>query len=340
MKRLVVGALTVLLLAACSSSSTSTKQPEDEFLDKVETACRDASKKIEKLDKTSPTAPLDLYDIVSATSDLFDGLDAPASLRKNYSNFTSNIDDQVTRLKEITVAMAAGDTTTEDAAVAGLNTLRSDNDGIVDTLTIYSCLALVPPDGLTVQTPVTVPTTPPTGDTTVPTDVTTPPTEATTPPTDATTTPTTPGTDAPSTTVLPSDLAVDGVAPAGYSWVDYVPPDVSGLYDNAAIGSLVTYYAGGELRSDSDGSTSTVYVVRLSSDFNDAYTKAYQYWEAVENGTDVTTPGGLTVHQEVGAFTDTDCAVYVSGARGVTICTYTGLDGLTLMDQYVAANPN
>jgi hypothetical protein len=141
------------------------------------------------------------------------------------------------------------------------------------------------------------------------------------------------------TTVLPGDLSVDATAPAGYKWVPYSPPDVSGLYTNPSIGKLVTYYSGAELQSDADGSTATVYVVKLSADFDPAYTKAYQFWEAVEKGTDVTTPGGLTVHQQIGAFANTDCSVYTAGNRGITICTYTGYDGLTLMDQFVAANP-
>ena len=342
MKRLVVGALTVALLGACSASTTSTKQPEDEFLDTVETTCRDADKSVEKLDKTAASAPSDLYDILSDTSEQLDGLDAPATLRTDFERYTSNVDDQLSQLQKIVVAVAAGDTSAKDAAVGALNTLRSDNDGLVDKLNIYSCLSLVPPNGLTgaidtVDTTVdtTADTTPVTDSTTPPTDATTPPTEPTTPATEATNADTTTA-----TTLLPSDLAIDGVAPAGYTWVDYSPPDVSGLYENAAIGQLVTYYAGGKLESAADGSTSTVYVIRLSVDFTESHTKAYQYWEAVENGTDVTTPGGLTVHQELGAFTDTDCAVYVAGARGVTICTYTGIDGLTLMDQYLAANPN
>ncbi|MCU1396508.1 MAG: hypothetical protein JWM34_4936 [Ilumatobacteraceae bacterium] len=330
-----------LLLGACSSSAKTTSQPDDDFLDKVETGCRDANKVITKLDKTDPSAPPALYQAVSDMSDVLDGLHAPSALSKDYDTYTSNIDEQVLQLKKITTAISAGDSTGEQAAVTQLNTLRSASDAMVDTLQIYSCLGIVPVDGMTAATTsTTVPDTSP--DTSSP-DTTSPPTEpptTATPTTRSTTTDVTTDGTATEDTVLPADLSKDDQAPDGFSWIGYTPADVKGLYDNPSIGKLVTYYAGGEIQSSSDGSTATVYVVRLSQQFNDTYTKAYQYWEAVDNGKDVTTPGGKTVHQELGAFSNTDCEVYVEGDRGVTICAYTGYDELTLMDAYLAANPD
>ncbi|MCU1399109.1 MAG: hypothetical protein JWN62_2218 [Acidimicrobiales bacterium] len=348
MKRLVAAALTTLLLGACSSSSTSAKQPEDEFLDTVETACRDASTLIKKIDKTDSSAAADVYSAVSDMSDTLDGLHAPTALKADYDTYTTNIDEQVVELQKISVALPAGDTSAQQDAVAKLATLRGSADTSVNALEIFSCLGVVPPGdfatgGTTVTAPpdtVAVDTTSPPETfppETFPPDTVAPDTVFTIPqPTDAPTTTIDTNT---STTVLPGDLSVDATAPAGYTWVAYSPPDVSGLYTNPTIGKLVTYYSGAELQSNTDGSTATVYVVKLSSDFTDADIKAYQFWEAVENGTDVTTPGGLTVRQELGAFANTDCAVYTSASRGVTICTYTGYDGLSLMDAYIAANP-
>lgn len=349
MKRLVAAALSALLLGACSSSSTSVKQPEDEFLDQVESACRDANAVIKKIDKTDSSASATLFSAVSDMSDALDGLHAPAALKADYDTYTANIDEQVVELQKISVAVPAGDTTAQQAAVAKLSTLRTSADTSVNALEIFSCLGVVPPGdfatgGTTTTDTVTSSTVP---DTTQPDTVPpeTPP--LATAPDTVFTIPQ--GTDAPpttavatdtSTTVLPGDLSHDAKAPAGYTWVAYSPPDVSGLYTNPTIGKLVTYYSGAELQSNTDGSTATVYVVRLSNDFTDADTKAYQFWEAVEKGVDVTTPGGLTVHQQLGAFANTDCAVYTSGKRGVTICTYTGYDGLSLMDAYIAANPS
>lgn len=335
MNRLVASALTLLLLGACSSSSSAASQPEDEFLDKVEAACRTAGKQIDKLDAGDPTAVADLYDIVSGTADDLNQIDAPKAISKDYEAYTSNIDDQVAELERITTALAAGDVTAQQDAVNQLDGLRADSDGFVNALSIISCRGLVPRDGLVAATTDTTPDTTPE---TTP-DTTTPDTPISIDTTPVATTPdTTASTETP-TTVAPDDLSVIYNVPTGYTWTDYAPADVSGLYTNSVIGDLVTYYGGGELRSDADSSTATVYVVTLSADFTPESTASYQYWENVENGTDTTTPGGLAVRQELGAFTDTDCVVYVSGPTGVTICVFSGYDALTLMDTWVATNP-
>ena len=139
--------------------------------------------------------------------------------------------------------------------------------------------------------------------------------------------------------MLPNDLSAGYKAPPGYTWTTFSPPDASGLYNNSVIGKLVTYYAGADLKSNADSSTDTVYVVKLSEPFNAQFTASYQYWEDVDKGEDVKTPGGLPVRRKIGAFTDTDCGVYVSGSTGIAICVFTGSDLLGLMDAWVAANP-
>jgi hypothetical protein len=342
-RRIAVG-VAVALLAACSSTASKAKQPEDDFLDKVEEACRSAVKDIQKLHAGDANAPSDLLDILSGTADDLNQLDAPKSISSAYDDFTSNIDAQVTQLQAIKTALAAGDTAGEQTAVDQLSVLRTDNDGFVNTLRISGCRGMTPRDGLTAAVDTTDTSTPDTStpdsstpDTSTP-DTSTPDTPIsidTTPPETTATTPSTATAD----TILPDDLSATYTAPPGYTWTSFVPPDAGGLYRNHSIGSLVTYYAGAEMRSDADSSTATVYVVKLSVPFTPEFTAAYQYWEVVDQGEDVTTPGGLPVRQKIGAFTDTDCGVYVSGSTGVTICVFTGNDLLGLIDSWVATNP-
>ena len=340
-RRIVVG-VALVLLAACSSAAGA-KQPEDDFLDKVEVTCRAATKQIQKLQAGDASAPADLLDILSGTADDLNQLTAPKSISSAYDDFTTNVDAEVTQLQAITTAIAAGDTTGQQTAVDQLAVLRGDNDGFVNTLRISGCRGMTPRDGLTAAggTAVSTPDTasPDTGapDTGAP-DTTTPDTPISIDTTPIETAATTPST-ATVATVLPDDLSATYTAPAGYTWTTFNPPDASGLYSNSVIGKLVTYYAGAEMRSDVDSSTATVYVVKLSEPFNAQFTASYQYWEVVDQGEDVMTPGGLPVRQKIGAFTDTDCAVYVAGSTGVTICVFKGNDLLGLMDAWVATNP-
>jgi hypothetical protein len=325
---MVAGVLAALLLGACSSSGSRASQPDDEFLDKVEAVCGDAAKQIRRLDAGSAAA---LRDIMSHATDSLDSLKATQPLADDYDKYTTNMDDQLTQLQKIAAAAAAADTTTEQTAVDALNALRTDNARLVNTLGAVRCRGIVPANGLADFAGI--------ASTSTSTSTSEPP--ATDPPvTDPPATdPSTEATLAPVATVLPGDVGADHVAPTGYKFVPYTSVDASGLYNNNAIGSRVTYYKGGLLQNQSDQSKSTVFVVKLSTDFTSADRSAYQYWERVENGTDVTTPGGLAVRQEFGSYTDSDCVVYVTGSTGVTICTPTGIDGLALMDAWVAANP-
>ena len=350
MKRLVAGALIALLLGACSSSGGSANQPEDEFLDKVETVCRDASAKIRKLTKGADDAPSDLHDIIGDAADSLNDLTPPSGLRKDWDKYTTKFDQLVANLGAVVDAIDANDLTTEQTALADVNATGNDADLLVNTLGAIRCRGLVPLNALTpddLPTDVTDVTTPSTDTVTPPTD-TTPPTESTdtSPPNTPLSIDTIPITEAPppsDTTapvdILPSDLSVTAIAPAGFEWVPFEPPNANGLYSNSVIGDLVVSYAAGEFASTTDPAlTATVYMVTLSTDFTPEYVKAYQFWEAVDHGTDVVTPGGRTVHQEIGAFTDIDCAVYTALTRGVALCTFTGTDGLPLIDQFLSAN--
>jgi hypothetical protein len=352
MKKAVGVALIALLLGSCSRSGSKVSQPDDEFLDKVEAVCRDASVKIKKL-SAGDNAPADLLEILSDGGDSLNKLVATSDLSKQWDKYTAKIDDEASALSDVVQAIAAGDSSAEQTALDSLNTAGNDADLIANALGAIRCRGLIPFNALVTDVVTdTTTTTPPTDTTTPPTESTTPPTDSTTPPTESVppntplpidtipvTTPPPPATTATPTTILPGDLSATAIAPTGYTWIPYDPPDAAGLYSNSVIGSLVTSYDAGEFQSVTDSSiTATVFVVTLSTDFIPKYTKAYEFWEAVDNGTDVVTPGGITVHQEIGAFDGIDCAVFTGKTRGMSLCTFTGTDGLSLIDQFLVAN--
>ena len=351
MKRLVAGALIALLLGACSSSGGNAKQPEDEFLDKVETVCRDASAKIRKLTKGADDAPSDLHDIIGDAADSLNDLTPPSGLSKDWDKYTTKVDELVANLGQVVDAIEANDLPAEQTALADTNATGNDADLLVNTLGAIRCRGLVPVNALTPDDLPTAGT-----DDSIPTvDTIAEPTD-TTPPTDATVATSPPNTPLPIETIpiteapppsettapadiLPTDLSLEALAPPGFEWVPFEPPEANGLYNNSVIGDLVVSYAAGEFASTTDPAvTATVYVVTLSTNFTPEYVKAYQFWEAVDHGTDVVTPGGRTVHQEIGAFPDIDCAVFTGLTRGMSLCTFTGIDGLALIDQFLSAN--
>ena len=45
------------------------------------------------------------------------------------------------------------------------------------------------------------------------------------------------------------------------------------------------------------------------------------------------------VKKKIGAFANTDCAVFTAGTSGITVCTPTGVDGLAIIDAFVEAQP-
>jgi hypothetical protein len=356
--------LTALLLGACSSGSENAKQPDDEFLDKVEAVCRDASGQIRKLTTGAADAPSDLRDIISDAADSLNELTPPSDLSKDWDKYTAKVDELVTKLGAVVDAIDAGgnggtgdtgDTanTAEQTALADVNAATNEADLLVNTLGAIRCRGLVPVNALTPDdVPTAVTDTTPTVDTITAVTVTIPETDATDA-TVATSPPNTPlqidsipVTEAPppsattgAPTIFPSDLSLEATAPPGYEWVAFDPPEASGLFNNSVIGKLVVSYAAGEFASTTDpAATATVYVVTLSTPFTPDYVKAYQFWEAVDHGTDVATPGGRTVHQEIGAFPDIDCAVYTNVTSGLALCTFTGTDGLPLIDQFLDTN--
>lgn len=332
MRRVAAAAVVAALLTACGSSEGGDAQTNDLFLDKVEAICRTASKKVDKIDPASASAIGDLANALNKAHDDLTKLDVPQPLSRDFGKFTTSLDDQVGSLAALASAVNAGDQSGVDDATSQINAQLFAADKVAGDLLAISCKGLTPEDGFApVSSTDTVPVTePPITDPPVTEPpVTEPPvtdTVVTDPPTDD--------------TILPIDLSFGTPAPEGFKWVEGDMVDVSGLYDKPTVGPLVTFYGGGRLENLADGSTASIYLVQISEDWTEDARAEYEFWEGVE-GDDVVetmTPSGIPVKQKAGAFTDTDCVVFTGGTSGITVCTYTGVDGLSILDAFVAAN--
>jgi hypothetical protein len=149
LRKIVAGAVVAVLLGACSSSSTGATQTGDVFLDKVEAVCRDAGAKIRKIDRGSASATGDLRMIIADASDSLDGLRPPSEISKDYSRYSSAVDDEVSTLNRIVAAASSGDTATERSALANLANASVASDKLVNGLGAIRCRGLIPADALT-----------------------------------------------------------------------------------------------------------------------------------------------------------------------------------------------
>lgn len=329
---LVAGAL----LTACGSSGGGAAQTNDLFLDKVEATCRVASKAIDRIEPASSSAIGDLANALNdARADLVE-LDIPQALSRDFAKFTASLDDQVGALATLASAVNAGDQTGVDDATSEINSQRFAADKVASDLLALSCKGLTPENGFAPATTATVPVSdPPVTDPPVTDPPTTDPPVTDPPSTDTVTTDT-----ATTETSLPIDLSIGSPAPEGFKWVEGDAVDISGLYEKPTVGPLVTFYGGGRLENLDDGSTASIYLVQISEGWTEDALAEYEFWEGVE-GDDVittTTPTGIPVKQKFGAFEDTDCVIFTGGTSGITVCTFTGVDGLSIMDAFVAAN--
>ena len=320
-------ALSACLAAACSSSGGE-DQTDDLFLDKVEAACHDASAKIDKLQSGDDNAVTDLDDYLNEALDALKALDVPQTLARDYGEFTSTIDDETTETGKLVRATRDGDADATATSAEALNQLRFEADGQARGLGVLKCVGLTPENGLAAVAVSTTGTD--TTDTTATTDTAT---------TDTVTTDTVTTDTAAASEIFPDDLSIASSPPDGYKWVPLDPVDASGLYENDVVGSLVTYYAGGRVENLADGSTASIYVVQISEPWTDETKAAYEYWEGVNGGTATTTPTGIPVTQKLGAFEDTDCVVFTGDTSGITVCTFTGIDGLSILDGFVNSPP-
>ena len=126
-------------------------------------------------------------------------------------------------------------------------------------------------------------------------------------------------------------------APAGYSWEPDQPYDASDLYSLDVLGPTVDHYGVGQLRSAADDSVAEVYIIQINTEWTQDLSDAYLEYEGVLDGTDVTTPGGLSARMQVEAFDGSDSIAYYNGTIGVSIVTATGVDGAAILDAVVSA---
>ena len=126
-------------------------------------------------------------------------------------------------------------------------------------------------------------------------------------------------------------------APAGYSWEPDQPYDASDLYSLDGLGPTVDHYGVGQLRSAADDSVAEVYIIQINTEWTQDLSDAYLEYEGVLDGTDVTTPGGLSARMQVEAFDGSDSIAYYNGTIGVSIVTATGVDGAAILDAVVSA---
>ena len=332
---LLVGLVTLSLLAACGSDGGAA-QPEDDFLDKVEAECRAAQKEIDKLDfsGTDSGAVDQFVDIVSGLVETFKDLEPPQSLSKDFENLTDRLDDQASGAERVSAAITAGDQATIDSENSASFDLAAETDQSAKALGALRCTSLAPFDGLVVSAG-SVDTLP---DETIPID-TTPDTE---PPIDTTPIDTTPvdSTETTEPAVYPNDLNAVAAPPPGYTWVeDYVQTDVSDLYGTSVLGPLVVDYSAGQVENIDDGHTASIYVLTISSEWTPEAIDQYLTWEVVADGEDLVTPAGYPVRRMVQAFEDVDCLAYYAGTKGIAVCTFTGIDGMPILDAFIAANP-
>ncbi len=325
MRSVAAAVVAAALLTACGSSGGGATQTNDLFLDKVEAACRVAAKKIDKIDPASPSAIGDLANALNKAHDDLTKLDIPQPLSRDFGKFTTSLDDQVGALATLASAVNAGDQSSVDDATSEINSQRFAADKVANDLLALSCKGLTPENGFAPASSTdTVPVTDP--------PVTDPP--VTDPPSTETVTTDTATAD----TILPVDLSIGTPAPDGFRWIEGDKVDVSGLYEKPTVGPLVTFYGGGRLENIDDSSTASIYLVQISEPWTDDTRAEYEFWEGVQGGTATTTPTGIPVTQKFGAFTDTDCVVFTGGTSGITVCTFTGVDGLAILDAFVAAN--
>ena len=337
MRRWIGGVVTAAMLVGCSSGSTSSS-PEDLFLDSVEAVCRTSHAQILKLDATDTKSIRGLGDILRTADDRLSALTPPASLKTGFDDFVSNLNDQTSAINELVVAVTAHDTAGEHTATQAIDRLITKADDLADGINAIKCIGLTPANAM-------VPSA--TTGTSVPTSDVSPTNVATTVPASAPPSTHAPATTVPITTVpvtttgttLPVDLSAGTPPPAGYTWVTETLTDTAGLYAKPHLGPLVTFYAGGRVKSDADGSTASIYLIKVSKDWSTApdALNEYLFWERVNGGTKENTPSGIPVTKKIGAAKDTDCVVFAASTSGISVCTFTGVDGESILDKFVDA---
>ena len=294
------------LLVAVSACSGGTKAlTKEAFVAKLDAVCADADAEINKLDLADPASVSDAIDVMVASLAALVKIAPPAELKADFDSFTNNFDDQITQATKLNLAIKANDDAAASKASDQLDVLGTASDDLAASLGAKACVS-VGSDGADEGS------------------------DGGTSDTGDNTTDTAGANDA-------EYLSEVLTAPAGYSWEPDQPYDASDLYGLDVLGPTVDHYGVGQLRSAADDSVAEVYIIQINTEWTQDLSDAYLEYEGVLDGTDVTTPGGLSARMQVEAFDGSDSIAYYNGTIGVSIVTATGVDGAAILDAVVSA---
>ena len=301
-----------LLVAVSACSSGTQALTKEAFVAKLDAVCADADAEINKLDLADPASVSDAIDVMVASLAALVKIAPPAELKADFDSFTNNFDDQITQSTKLNLAIKAKDDAAASKAADQLDVLGTASDDLAASLGAKACVS-VGSDGADEGSDGG------TGDSIDPTN------------TGDNTTDTAGANDA-------EYLSAVLTAPAGYSWEPDQPYDASDLYSHDVLGSTVEHYGVGQLRSAADDSVAEVYIIQINTQWTQDLSDAYLEYEGVLDGTDVTTPGGLSARMQVEAFDGSDSIAFYNGTIGVSIVTATGVDGAAILDAVVSVS--
>ena len=291
-----------LLLAVSACSSGTKALTKEAFVAKLDAWCADGEAEFNKLDLADPASVPAVIDVMVAGLSALVKIAPPAELKADFDSLTNNLDDQISQATKMNLAIKSKDDAAASKASDQLDLLGTAFDDLAASLGADACVSEGSDGG--------------TGDTSNTGD---------------NTTDTAGANDA-------EYLSAVLTAPAGYSWEPDQPYDASDLYSHDVLGSTVEHYGVGQLRSAADDSVAEVYIIQINTQWTQDLSDAYLEYEGVLDGTDVTTPGGLSARMQVEAFDGSDSIAFYNGTIGVSIVTATGVDGAAILDAVVSVS--
>ncbi len=327
-----IGTFAVIALGMSSCSSGAKMLSADQFIGSMDDICRTASRAMGNLDLNDPTIIPVAIKIMTVGFDDLGKLIPPRSLKSDFEDFVSNLDNQITQAVRLDKAIKANDDAGKSAAAVTMDKLVTEGDGLATSIGAQKCVGIG--DGGA------------SADSTLDTSADTAPESTSDTATRNTPLPivrsaenSSPLDTSGSSSGAHMTTPLAGVypVPAGYTWDAVDPFDATKLFTDAVIGSAVKSYSFGRLRAVADGTLAEVYIVQLNGNWTQAQIEEYLSWESVSDGVDVTTPGGIAVRQKSGAYDGLDAVVTHGGNVGIAVVTQTGTDGLPILDAVVTA---
>ena len=314
LNRFVAAGLAGLLLVVSACSSGTKALTKEAFVAKLDAWCDDGEAEFNKLDLADPASVPAVIDVMVAGLAALVKVAPPAELKADFDSLTNNLDDQITQATKMNLAIKAKDDAAASKASDQLDLLGTAFDDLAASLGANACVSVGSGDADVGSGD--------TGDSIDPTN---------TSDTGDNTTDTAGANDA-------EFLSEVLTAPAGYSWEPDQPYDASDLYSLDVLGPTVDHYGVGQLRSAADDSVAEVYIIQINTEWTQDLSDAYLEYEGVLDGTDVTTPGGLSARMQVEAFDGSDSIAFYNGTIGVSIVTATGVDGAAILDAVVSVS--